>query len=149
MNTTQQNHFFNTITNIYFLYYEHRLKVNSATKRWLLKICHLRHKLTIFLFRRKVMFRSQDILVFVFLTSFCILTIPWFTKSVTSWWALVHEERCIFEYNFWTTTWTVDIHGHVQNSVYSFWPFADIDTPTHFVVSSLSMLFLPKYILLF
>ena len=32
----------------------------------LLKICHLRHKLRIFLFRRKVMSRSQDIQVFVF-----------------------------------------------------------------------------------
>ena len=36
--------------------------------------------------------------------------------------------------------------GHVQNSVYSFGPFVDIDSPTNFVVSSLSMLFSPKYI---
>ena len=43
------------------------LKVTSATKRSLLKMCHLRHKLRIFLFRRKIMFRSQDIQVFVFL----------------------------------------------------------------------------------
>ena len=58
---------------------------------------HLKHRLRIFLFRRKIMFRSQDIQVFVF------LTIPWFTKSVTSRWVLVHETRCIFEYIFWTT----------------------------------------------
>ena len=51
-----------------------------------------------FLFFGKVMFRSQDIQVFVF------LTISWFTKSVTSRWVLVHEIRCIFEYIFWTTT---------------------------------------------
>ena len=38
------------------------------------------------------------------------------------------------------------INGHVQNSVYCFWPSVDIDTPTHFEVSSLPMLFLPKYI---
>ena len=37
------------------------------------------------------MFRSQDIQVFAF------LTIPWLTKTVTSWWILVHETRCIFE----------------------------------------------------
>ena len=57
----------------------------------------LNHRLRIFLFRRKIMFRSQNIQVFV------ILTIPWFTKSVTSRWVLVHEIRCIFEYMFWTT----------------------------------------------
>ena len=38
------------------------------------------------------------------------------------------------------------IYRHVQNSVYNFWPFVDIDTPTNFEVSSLSMLFLPKYV---
>ena len=54
-------------------------------------MCHLRHRLRIFLFRRKVMFRSQDIQVFVF------LTIPWFTKSVTSWWVLVHETEFILK----------------------------------------------------
>ena len=57
-------------------------------------MCHLRHMLIIFLFRRKVKFYSQDIQVFVF------LAIPWFTKFVTSWWVLVHETRCIFEYLF-------------------------------------------------
>ena len=51
------------------------------------QMCHLRHRLIIFLFYRKVMFRSQDIQVFVF------LTILWFIKSVTSWWVLVHETR--------------------------------------------------------
>ena len=47
-----------------------------------------------FLYRRKVFFRSQDMQVFVF------LTIPRSTKSVTSWWVLVHEKRCIFDYIF-------------------------------------------------
>ena len=60
-----------------------------------------------FLFRRKNMFRSQDIQVFVF------LTIPWFTKSVTSRWVLVHETRCIFEYIFWTTTHEVTKLGQL------------------------------------
>ena len=55
------------------------------------KMCHLRHRLRFFLFRRKVSFRSQDIQVFVF------LTVPWFPKSVTSWWVLVDEAGCIFE----------------------------------------------------
>ena len=44
------------------------------------------------------MFRSQDMQVFLF------LTIPWFIKLVTSWWVLLHETGCIFEYIFWTTT---------------------------------------------
>ena len=42
------------------------LKVTSATKLQLLEMCHLRHRLRIFLFRRKVMFRSQDIHFFAF-----------------------------------------------------------------------------------
>ena len=54
------------------------LKVTSATKPELLKMCLLSHRLTNFLFRRKVMFHSQDIHVSV------ILTIPRFTKHVTS-----------------------------------------------------------------
>ena len=37
------------------------------------------------------MFRSYDIQAFVF------LTIPLFTKSMTSWWVLVHEAEYIFE----------------------------------------------------
>ena len=60
----------------------------------LLKMCHLKHRLRIFLFHRKVMFRSQDIQVFVF------LAISWFTKSVTSQWVLVHETS--------HQTWPVD-----------------------------------------
>ena len=55
-------------------------------------------RLRIFLFYRKVMFRSQDVSVFV------LLTTPWFTKSVTPWCVLVNETRCIFENIFWTTT---------------------------------------------
>ena len=73
------------------------LKVTTATKRYLVKLCHQGHRLTVFLFRRKVMFRSQDIQVFIF------LTIPWLAKSVT-WWVVVPETRYIFEYIFWTTT---------------------------------------------
>ena len=49
-----------------------------------------------FLFCRKVMFRFQDIQVFIF------LTISWFTKSVMSWWVLVLETV-----HFWITTHTV------------------------------------------
>ena len=49
-------------------------------------------------FQRKIMFCSQDIKVFVF------LTIPWYKESVTSRWVLAHETRYIFKYVFWTTT---------------------------------------------
>ena len=54
------------------------LKFTSATKLLLLKICYLRNRLRIFLFSRKAIFHSLDIQVFVF------LTIPSFSKSVTS-----------------------------------------------------------------
>ena len=47
---------------------------------------------------RKVMFCSQVIQVFIF------LTISWFTKSLMLWYVLVHETACIFEYFFWATT---------------------------------------------
>ena len=60
-------------------------------KQQLFKMCQLRHRLRIFLFHRKVKFCCWDIQVFVF------LTITRFTKSVTSWWVLVHETGCIFE----------------------------------------------------
>ena len=74
------------------------LKVTPATKQQLLKMCHLRQKLRTFLICRKVIIRSQYIQFFV------ILIIPWFTRSVTSLWVLVHETRYIFKYIFWTTT---------------------------------------------
>ena len=73
------------------------LKVTSFTKRWLLKMFHLRHRFRVS-FNFFFYFRSQDIQVFVF------STIPWFTISVSSQWLLVHEIGCICEYNFWTTT---------------------------------------------
>ena len=60
------------------------LKVIPDAKRQLLKISYLTHSLIFF---REVIFRSQDIQVFVF------LTIPWFTTRVS-----VHETACIFEY---------------------------------------------------
>ena len=84
-------------------------------------MCHLKHRLRFFLFCRNIMFRSQDIQVF--------LTIPWFTKSMTSRWVLVHEIRCIFEYNFWTTTHEVTKLGQLidinkcNNCQYSFEQF--------------------------
>ena len=68
---------------------------------------HLSHRLRIFLFYRKVILCSRDIQVFV------LLTIPWFTKYVTSR-VLVHETGWIFEYTFWNTThypqqtWSID-----------------------------------------
>ena len=80
------------------IFHESCSKVTSAIKWSLLKMYYLSHRLRIFLFHGKVMFRFQDIQVFVF------LTISWFTKSVTSWWVLVYEIGCIFKYIFWTTT---------------------------------------------
>ena len=85
------------------LNFMHRIKMGNILQRLPLlqndnfSKCVMRHRLRIFLFCRKVMFRSQDIQVFVF------LSIPWFSKSVMSWWILVHETGCIFEHIFWTT----------------------------------------------
>ena len=70
-------------------------------------MCYLRHKLKFLLFCGKFMFRSQDIQVFVF------ETISSFTKSVKSWWVLIHVMGCIFEYIFWTTTHSVTILGQL------------------------------------
>ena len=50
---------------IFTVYAQDSLKVISATEQQLLKMCHVRHRLRIFLFRRKILFRSQDIQVFV------------------------------------------------------------------------------------
>ena len=43
------------------------VKVTSTTKRSLLKICHLRQRLKIFLFHRKIMLHEEDTQAFVFL----------------------------------------------------------------------------------
>ena len=89
------------LVSLIFNFFSHLLlylKITSPTKRWLFNMYHLRHRLRIILFHKKVMFHYRNIQVFVF------LNIPWFTKSVTSWWVLVHETGCIFEYIFWTTS---------------------------------------------
>ena len=63
----------------------------------------------------------QDIQVLAF------LTIPWFTKSVTSWWVLVHETGCIFQCliqkkfgnsNFSWVSWVVLLIW-LYNNIYS------------------------------
>ena len=63
----------------------------------------------------------QDIHVLAF------LTIPWFTKSVTSWWVLVHETGCIFQcliqkkfgnIKFSWVSWVVLLIWH-YNNIYS------------------------------
>ena len=62
------------------------------------------------------MFRSQDIQVFVFsdIQIFQVFfTIPWFIKSVTLRWVLVHDTRCIFEYIFLTTNHEVTKLGEL------------------------------------
>ena len=66
----------------------------------------------IFLFRWKVIFRSQSHQGFVF------LTIPWFTKSVKSWWVSLNQTGCIFEYIFWTRTHEVTKIGQLIDDRY-------------------------------
>ena len=47
-------------------------------------MCYLWHRLRIFSFFRSYVPSSRY-------SSFCILTITWFTQSVMSWWVLVHD----------------------------------------------------------
>ena len=73
-------------------------------------MCHLKHRLRIFLFRRKIVFRSQDIQVFVF------LTIPWFT------WDKVHFWIYLLNHKSWSDqTSPVDRYKQVQYFSVIFW----------------------------
>ena len=92
-------------------HYLHFVIVHQSSKVSLkgdLKTCHLRHRLRIFLFCRKVMLHSQDIQFFIF------LTIAWFTESVTSWWVLVYPQliyppNFVNSYSLFTNqTWSID-----------------------------------------
>ena len=83
-------------------------------------MCHLRHWLRIFLFYRKVMFRSQDIQVIIFLTT------PWFSKSVTSWWVStwdrVHFLICLLNHSSLNhQTWSTDRYKQGQYFSEIFW----------------------------
>ena len=94
---------FSIWSNCFRLFFRGYLRYKTITSQNVPPIAQIK----IFLFRTKIMFCSQDIQVFVF------LTIPWFTKSVTSRWVLVHEIRCIVEYMFWTTNHEVTKLGQL------------------------------------
>ena len=64
-------------------------KKSNSLLTFLLKVKLLK-MVKFFLFCRKFLFCSQDVQVFVF------STIQWFTKSVTSWWVLVHGTGLIW-----------------------------------------------------
>ena len=84
-------------------------------------MCHLRHKLRIFLFRRKVMFHSQDIQVF------CIFNHPMFYQicdvmmnmsiwdSVHFWIYLLNHNSLIHQ------TWPIDRYNQGQSFSGIFW----------------------------
>ena len=70
-------------------------------------MCYLRHRLRIFLFRRKIMFCSQGIQVFVF------LAIPWVSNELVmmsiSTWGRVYFWINHLNHNLWThQTWSID-----------------------------------------
>ena len=73
----------------------------NLCKRWclrkwcLLKVESLKQNLRIFSFRGKVMFRSLDIQILIFVT---ILSI---SKTVTSWWVMALFVECISECIYW------------------------------------------------
>ena len=83
-------------------------------------MCHLRYRLRIFLFRRKVIFHSQDIQAFVF------LTIPWFTNddvmmSIGTW-DSVHFWIYLLNHNLLShQTWPVDRYKQGQQFSGIFW----------------------------
>ena len=73
-----------------------------------------------FLFHGEIIFCSRY-------SSLVFLTIPWFTKSVTSWWVLVYETGCIFQcliqknfgnIDFSWVSWVVLLTRH-YNNIYS------------------------------
>ena len=68
-----------------------------------------------FLFQREMIFCSQDIQVFVF------LTIPWFTKSVMSQWVLVHKTTLLNQSTWSCQTWSVDRYNQGQWFSVIFW----------------------------
>ena len=84
-------------------------------------MCHLNHRLRIFLSCRKIILRSQDIQDFLF------LTIPWFTKSVTSrWvhetWDKLHFWIYLLSHKSWShQTWSVDRYKPGQKCLVIFW----------------------------
>ena len=81
--------FVSMTTNVYILELDEcckksHLKVTSVTNWWLLKMCHLKHRLRIFLFHRKIMVHSRY-------SSFCIFNHPMIypisdvTMSISTW----------------------------------------------------------------
>ena len=98
------------------------LKVTSTTKRWyLLKLCHMRHSLIIFLFQRKAMFRSQDIQIFCILNDLMIYQICDVMMSISTWDRL-HFWIYLLKYNSLShQTWPVDRYKQGQCSSWIFW----------------------------
>ena len=81
-------------------------------------MCYLRHKLRIFLFHRKIMFHSQDIQVFLF------LTISWFTKSdvIMSRWDRAHFWIYLLNHNSLNhQTWPIDRYKQGQSFSVIIW----------------------------
>ena len=82
------------------------LKVTSTTKQYFLRMCHLRHRSRIFLFDKKIMFRSWDIQVF------SILKHPMFYQIcdvMMSTWDMVHFWIYLLNHNSLTDqTWSTD-----------------------------------------
>ena len=84
-------------------------------------MCHLMHRLRIFLFRRKIVFRSQDIQVFVFSTSLWFAKICGVTMSISTQ-DKVHFWICLLNLNSWSyQTWLVDRYKQGQQFSVIFW----------------------------
>ena len=104
---TSRLHFLNFLSLVFFQNFDHFKTYFKTLKGYLRYKTITSQNVSSDSQVKKVMFHSQVIQVFVF------LTIPWFTKSVTSWWVLVYETMGIFEYllnhNSWShQTWSVD-----------------------------------------
>ena len=82
----------------------------------------LRHKLIIFLFHRKVMFRSWVIQVFVFLTILRLTKSVWRHDEYYSTWDRVHFWIYLLNNKSLThQTWSIDRYKQLQYFSESFW----------------------------
>ena len=82
---------------------------------------HLTHRLRTFLFRRKIMFRSQDIQVFCIFNHPMIYRIYDVRMSISTW-DKVHFWIYLLNHNLWShQTWPTDRYRQGQKSSVIFW----------------------------
>ena len=84
-------------------------------------MCHLKHRLRIFMFRRKITFRFQDIQGFCIFNHRIIYRISDVTMSISTW-DKVHFSIYLLNHDSWChQTWPVDRYKQGQKFSVIFW----------------------------